>query len=181
MQAPDPGEKLRELLARPLVKVCGLTREEDVAVAAEAGADLAGFILAPESPRAATEVLPVPDELLAVAVWVGEAGASDASLDQVHEREAGAVRGRDAVLLREGEPVAKLLDLPWNADDPEHWNRAASTPGRVVLAGKLAADNVGEAIRKVRPWAVDASSRLEAEPGIKDPDKVRAYVEAAHA
>ena len=125
MQAPDPGEKLRELLARPLVKVCGLTREEDVAVAAEAGADLAGFILARESPRAATEVLPVPDELLAVAVWVGEAGASDASLDQLHEREEGAVRGRDAVLLRDGEPVAKLLDLPWNGDDPEHWDRAA--------------------------------------------------------
>ena len=181
MQASDPGEKLRELLTRPLVKVCGLTREEDVAVAAEAGADLAGFILAPESPRAAAEVLAVPDELLAVAVWVGEAGASGASLDQVHEREDGAVRGRDAVLLRDGEPVAKLLDLPWNDDDPEHWNRAASTPGRVLLAGKLAADNVGEAIRKVRPWAVDASSRLESEPGIKDPDKVRAYVEAAHA
>jgi indole-3-glycerol phosphate synthase len=179
MQAPDPGEKLRELLARPLVKVCGLTREEDVAVAAEAGADLAGFILASESPRAATEVLPVPDELLAVAVWVGEPGASGASLDQVYELEVGAVRGRDAVLLREGEPVAKLLDLPWNSDDPEHWNRAASTPGRVVLAGKLAADNVREAIEKVRPWAVDASSRLEAEPGIKDPDKVRAYVRAA--
>src|ERR671910_27167 len=98
MQAPDPAGKLRELLARPLVKVCGLTREEDVAVAAEAGADLAGFILAPESPRAAAEVLPVPDELLAVAVWVGETGASPASLDQLHEPAEGAVRSRDAVL-----------------------------------------------------------------------------------
>lgn len=181
MQAPDPGEKLRELLRRPLVKVCGLTREEDVAVAAEAGADLAGFILAPESPRAAAAVLPVPDELLAVAVWVGEAGASPASLDQLYEPAEGAVRSRDAVLLRNGEPVAKLLDLPWDGDDPHHWDRAAATPGRVVLAGKLAADNVAEAIRRVRPWAVDASSRLEAEPGIKDPDKVHAYVEAAHA
>ena len=42
----------------PLVKVCGLTREEDVAVAAEAGADLLGFILARESPRRAEAVLP---------------------------------------------------------------------------------------------------------------------------
>jgi phosphoribosylanthranilate isomerase len=49
----------------------------------------------------------------------------------------------------------------------------------VVLAGRLAADNVREAIERVRPWAVDASSRLEREPGIKDHDAVRAYVEAA--
>jgi indole-3-glycerol phosphate synthase / phosphoribosylanthranilate isomerase len=181
MQAADPAEKLRKLLARPLVKVCGLTREDDVAVAAEAGADLAGFILEPESPRAATSVLPVPDELLAVAVWVGEAGESDAALDQVHERAPGVVRGRDAVLLREDEQVARLLDLPWDADDAGHWDRAAAEAGRIVLAGKLGADNVAEAIRRVRPWAVDASSKLEVVPGIKDPEKVRAYVEAARA
>jgi len=50
-----------------------------------------------------------------------------------------------------------------------------------MLAGRLAADNVAEAIRRVRPWAVDAASRLESEPGIKDPAKVRAYVEAARS
>jgi indole-3-glycerol phosphate synthase len=181
MRAPDPAEKLRDLLRRPLVKVCGLTREEDVALTADAGADLAGFVLAPESPRAATQVLPVPDELLAVAVWVGEPGESDAPVDQVHERAEGKVRGRDGVLLRRGEQVATLLDLPWDGDDPLHWDRAAAAEGRVVLAGRLAADNVGEAIRRVRPWAVDASSRLEAAPGIKDAAKVRAYVEAARA
>jgi len=179
MQAPDPAAKLVELLRRPLVKVCGLTREEDVAVAAEAGADLAGFVLAPESPRAAREVLPVPESLLAVAVWVGKAEESEATLDQVHERVEGALRGREAVLLREGERVATVHDLPWEDEDPEHWARAAATEGRVVLAGRLAADNVGEAIRVVRPWAVDASSRLEIAPGIKDHAKVRAYVEAA--
>jgi indole-3-glycerol phosphate synthase / phosphoribosylanthranilate isomerase len=181
MRAADPAEKLRDLLRRPLVKVCGLTREEDVAVAAEAGADLAGFVLAPESPRAADGVLPVPEELLAVAVWVGEAGESAASLDQVHERAEGKVRGRDATLYRDDEAVARVLDLPWQEEDAAHWNRAAAAEGRVVLAGGLAAENVGEAIRRVRPWAVDASSRLEAAPGIKDPEKVRAYVEAARA
>ena len=181
MQAPDPAAKLADLLRRPLVKVCGLTREEDVAVAAEAGADLAGFILAPESPRAAADVLPVPDELLAVAVWVGEAGTSGAPIDQVHEREEGRVRGRNAALLRDGEQVARLLDLPWQEEDPEHWSRAAAEAGRIVLAGKLAADNVAAAIERVRPWAVDASSRLESAPGIKDPEQVRAYVKAARA
>jgi indole-3-glycerol phosphate synthase len=179
MQAPDPAGKLRELLARPLVKVCGLTLEEDVAVAADAGADLAGFVLAPESPRAAESILPVPDELLAVAVWVGEAGETAAVLDQVYQRADGAVRGRDGVLLREGEQVARVLDLPWREDDRGHWDRAAAEPGRVVLAGKLAADNVAAAVAHVRPWAVDASSRLESAPGIKDPARVRAYVKAA--
>jgi indole-3-glycerol phosphate synthase / phosphoribosylanthranilate isomerase len=181
MRAADPAAKLSELLSRPLVKVCGLTREEDVAVAAEAGADVAGFILAPDTPRTVAEPLDVPDTMLRVAVWVGEAGEAAADLDQVHERAEGRVRGRDGVWLREGEPVARLLDLPWQEQDPGHWERAAAADGRVVLAGRLAADNVAEAIRRVRPWAVDASSRLESEPRIKDHDAVRAYVEAARS
>jgi phosphoribosylanthranilate isomerase len=179
MRAADPAAKLTELLSRPLVKVCGLRREEDVAVAADAGADLLGFVLAPESPRAASEVLPVPEQALAVAVWVGEAGSSEADLDQVHTVEAGKVRGRDATLLRDGEPVARVVDLPWEEDDPGHWDRAARTEGRVVLAGGLGPENVAAAVAAVRPWAVDASSSLETSPGVKDHDRVRAYVEAA--
>ncbi len=183
MRAADPAAKLADLLSRPLVKVCGLTREEDVAVAADAGADLAGFVLVAESPRAATDVLPVPDTMLSVAVWVGEAGDSRADLDQVHPPAVGKVRGRDATISRRGEAVAQLLDLPWLEDDPEHWNRAATAARqtRVVLAGGLGPDNVAEAIAAVGPWGVDASSSLEATPGIKDHDKVRRYVEAARA
>jgi indole-3-glycerol phosphate synthase len=181
MQAPDPAAKLAELISRPLVKVCGLTRDADVAVAAEAGADLAGFVLAPESPRAAREVLAVPETMLTVAVWVGDAGDGGADLDQVHAHQDGKVRGRDAALLRRGERVATHLDLPWEGDDPEHWDRAAAAPGRIMLAGKLGPDNVRAAIEHVRPWAVDASSRLETSPGVKDHAKVRAYVEAARS
>src|SRR5205814_7505892 len=51
MEAQDPPAKLRELLSRPLVKVCGLPRQEDVDVAVQAGADLLGFILVEKSPR----------------------------------------------------------------------------------------------------------------------------------
>jgi indole-3-glycerol phosphate synthase/phosphoribosylanthranilate isomerase len=181
MRAPDPGAKLAELLSRPLVKVCGLTREEDVAAAADAGADLAGFILVPESPRAATRVLTVPEAMLSVAVWVGEAGDAGADLDQVHTVEEGKVRGREAALLRAGEEVARVLDLPWEGTDPDHWRAAAEADGRIVLAGKLGPDNVQAAIAAVRPWAVDAASSLESAPGIKDHDKVRRYVEAARS
>jgi len=181
MRARDPAAKLAEIVSRPLVKVCGLTREEDVAAAADAGADLLGFVLVPESPRAAPGVLPVPEGTLSVAVWVAEAGESPADLDQVHPPEEGRVRGRDAVLLRDGEVVATHLDLPWGEDDPSHWERAAAAPGRVVLAGRLGPDTVRAAIERVRPWGVDASSVLEAAPGIKDHARVRAFVEAARA
>ena len=181
MRALDPGAKLAELISRPLVKVCGLTREMDVAAAAEAGADLAGFILVPESPRAATGVLPVPDGMLSVAVWVGEAGDAGADLDQVHSVEEDKVRGREAALLRGDEKVARVLDLPWEGTDPDHWRVAAEAQGRIVLAGKLGPDNVRAAIAAVQPWAVDAASSLESAPGIKDHDKVRRYVEAARS
>jgi indole-3-glycerol phosphate synthase len=176
MRAPDPGGKLRELLSRPLVKVCGLTRQEDVDAAVEAGADLCGFIFAEGSPREATEVLQVPETRLSVAVFVGEPDNRGADLVQLYPREDGKVRGREAVLLRDGDPVARVADLPWEGEDPEHWRNAAVATDRLVLAGRLGPDNVRAAIRAVRPWAVDAASRLESAPGIKDHDKVRAFV-----
>jgi indole-3-glycerol phosphate synthase/phosphoribosylanthranilate isomerase len=178
MRAPDPPTKLAELISRPVVKVCGLTREEDVALAAEAGADLAGFILAAETPRRAPAVLPVPESMLSVAVHVGEITDDRADLVQLYRRENGH-RSRDGVLLRRGREVARVLDLPWQEADPAHLTRAREAEGRVVLAGGLSAENVGEAIECVRPWAVDASSRLETSPGVKDHARVRAYVEAA--
>lgn len=178
MRAPDPAAKLRELLARPLVKVCGLTREEDVALAADAGADLAGFVLAASSPRRAAGVLPVPGSMLSVAVCVGEPAGTDADLVQLYEDEGGH-RGRDAVLLRDGVPVATVLDLPWLGEDGAHWERARRAEGRVMLAGGLDADSVRAAVDRVRPWAVDGARGTEAAPGVKDPGKLRRFVEAA--
>jgi indole-3-glycerol phosphate synthase/phosphoribosylanthranilate isomerase len=181
MQAADPGAKLRNLVSRPLVKVCGLTRQEDVDAAVDAGADLTGFIFAEGSPRRAPAVLSVPDTVLSVAVFVGEPEERGADLVQLYEHEEGRVRGRDAVLLRDGERVASVADLPWEGCDPEHLEHAAAVRGRLVLAGKLGPDNVRAAIDAVHPWAVDAASRLESAPGIKDHAKVKAFVEEAHA
>ena len=178
MRAADPGAALASLLARPVVKVCGLTRQEDVDAAVAAGADLCGFVLAPESPRAAASVLDTGDAL-SVAVVVGEDDDNDADLVQLYEHEEGRVRGRDAVLLRDGVRVATVVDLPWNGEDATHLDRARAVEGRLMLAGGLGPENVAEAIAAVRPWAVDASSSLESAPGIKDHERVRAFVQAA--
>ena len=181
MRAADSGAKLRELLSRPLVKVCGLTRQEDVDAAVEAGADLCGFIFAEGSPRKAPAVLDVPKTVLSVAVFVGEPEEQGADLVQLYAREEGTVRGRDAVLLRDGEPVARVADLPWEGEDPEHWQNSRAAGDRLVLAGRLGPDNVRAAIRAVHPWAVDAASRLESRPGVKDHEKVQAFVREARA
>jgi indole-3-glycerol phosphate synthase/phosphoribosylanthranilate isomerase len=178
MRAADPAAKLTELVARPLVKVCGLTRQEDVDVAVDAGADLVGFILARETPRRAPGVLEVPETVLSVAVFVEDVLETPADLVQLYRRENGH-RARDATLLRDGRQVAHVVDLPWQEGDPEHLARAASIEGRVMLAGGLSPENVRDAIDAVRPWAVDASSSLETAPGIKDHARVRAFVEAA--
>jgi indole-3-glycerol phosphate synthase/phosphoribosylanthranilate isomerase len=177
MRARDPGVKLAELLARPLVKVCGLTRQEDADVAVEAGADLVGFILARESPRRTEKLLDAPDTVLRVAVFVGETRETDADLVQLYARENGH-RARDGALLRAGEQVATVVDLPWERNDPNHLDRARATPGRVMLAGGLDSRNVRAAIEAVNPWAVDSARSTEREPGIKDHRAVRAWVEA---
>lgn len=178
MRAGDPGDALASLLRRPLVKVCGLTRQDDVDAAVEAGADLVGFILAAESPRRADALLDAPDTVLRVAVFVGDQHETDADLVQFYGRVDGH-RSRDAVLLRRGEEVAKVVDLPWLEDDPSHLDRARSTAGRVMLAGGLGPENVRRAIDEVRPWAVDSARSTEVSPGVKDHDAVRRWVEAA--
>lgn len=50
---------------------------------------------------------------------------------------------------------------------------------RLVLSGGLTPDNVAEAVRQVRPWAVDVASGVEASPGVKDPEKVKRFIRHA--
>lgn len=62
------------------------------------------------------------------------------------------------------------------------WSRIPRDLGRpIILAGGLNADNVGDAIRSVRPWAVDLASGVESSPGIKDPAKMHDFFAAVAA
>ena len=67
--------------------------------------------------------------------------------------------------------------------DRVDWQAAShlSATGEMILAGGLHADNVADAIRQVRPWAVDVSSGVESSPGQKDPNKIKEFIAAARA
>lgn len=64
--------------------------------------------------------------------------------------------------------------------DWEIARRVCELVPKLFLAGGLSPENVGQAIQSVKPFAVDACSRLEIEPGRKDPSRVRAFLAAAH-
>jgi len=84
--------------------------------------------------------------------------------------------GADALLLDGTSPGSgKVFD----------WSRVEGVPshGRLILAGGLTPDNVGEAIRVVHPWGVDTSTGVEVagDPSRKDARRVQGFVRAARA
>ena len=200
------------MTTRPRVKVCGITRREDAALAVALGADALGFIfwsrspraIAPEAARAVHERLPALVSRVGVFV--------DASPAEV----AATVRaaGLDVVQLHGDEPIeafagleARVMRVATLASDadvdrviawPSHvtplvdaidrekrggtgrladWTLAARVAGArpIMLAGGLVADNVGDAIARVRPWGVDVSSGVEDAPGIKSAARLEAF------
>lgn len=94
----------------------------------------------------------------------------------------------DLAALQRYRPAAFLLDSParWSEGEaraPISWAlaRQAGAHARIVLSAGLTPENVAEAIRVARPFAVDVNSGVEVAPGRKDPDKVRRFTRAARA
>lgn len=103
-----------------------------------------------------------------------------------------ALRVRDPESLLAEAEAFEGLDLLTDAYNPtmpggtgEAYDysmlRALTARRRVLVAGGLDANNVGEMIRELRPWGVDISSRVEISPGVKDPAKITAFISAARS
>ncbi|GAA4000044.1 bifunctional indole-3-glycerol-phosphate synthase TrpC/phosphoribosylanthranilate isomerase TrpF [Sphingomonas humi] len=203
MAAADVGEAARALVFGR-VKVCGLTREEDVALAAGAGATHAGIILVADTPRAvdaaharvladaarAGGLKPVgvfrdlpPAEVARLANDAGLAAVqlhgaeSRADVDVIRQSFAGEIwtagfedRGGDRLLFDSpGGGTGQTCD----------WSAVAAHPAKAsaFLAGGIGPDNARSA-QATGVYGLDASSRLERAPGIKDHDKVIALFDA---
>lgn len=184
------------------VKICGMTTPEDAAFAVDCGADAVGMVVCSESlreipleraaeiiaavgPRAATVCVthtPSRDELAAILALRPTAVQISHDFSFPDDRPVHVIR-----VLEPGDPPradcdAVIVDASRGTGrryDSEYARRIVrDSPVPVYLAGGLTPENVGEAIREVRPYAVDVCSGLEAAPGIKDRRKVRSFLRA---
>lgn len=186
------------------VKICGLTREEDVAAAARAGATHGGIIVVPGTPRAVAR-----EQARALADAVRTAGMKPAYVFRNEEpRDAARVAQTldlAVVQLHGQETASAVAELRngfdgeiWTAGFEERggdrllfdspgggtgaacdWSAVAAHPARAsaFLAGGIGPDNA-RAAQRTGVYGLDASSRLEAAPGIKDHGKIAALFDA---
>ena len=200
-------------MPRTRIKICGLTRNEDVDAAVDAGADAIGLVFYPRSPRyvapdlAARLAQRVPAFVSVVGLFVNPEPAFvrevlaqvPLHLLQFHGDEAQAdcaQYGRPwlkAARVRVGCDLLEFASLHRSASGIllDAYSEAYGGTGhrfdwslipdamdrrRLILSGGLDADNVGEAIRRIRPWAVDVSSGVEVDKGIKSAARIAAFI-----
>jgi phosphoribosylanthranilate isomerase len=196
------------------VKVCGLTRAQDVALCRELGAAYLGFNFSSRSPRSVApasraSLLDASGDSFRVGIFVDE--PEEEIREAIAAMRLGAVQVHRELVPRDlelGRPVIAVARVSGGAAelpapallarcrailfDTAHAGRPGGTgipfdwsilDGRALpvpagIAGGLNAGNVGGAIAAVRPDFVDVASGVESSPGIKDPEKLRAFFAA---
>ena len=190
------------------IKICGLTNATDARIAVQLGADALGVIAISASPRyvspeAAPDIFREARPFVPVVVLkrrIDEAVGYVSDYVQYYEGSPGTIPYPLRVFrIRDKQSLVELTEFQdcvcGIVLDAYHetalggtgktfdWSLAIqaksllpNTP--IILAGGLNPDNVGEAIRMVRPYAVDVSSGVESEPGRKDHNKLRRFIAA---
>lgn len=188
------------------IKICGITNVKDALAAVQCGADALGFVFAESprkvEPKEAREIISqVPPFVATVGVFVDEPAdqvwevALSCRLDtlQFHGHESPeycrgfdkgvikAFRVKDRSIIHEIDRYnveAYLLDSSAGGGTGVRfdWDLVREIERRIILAGGLTPENVGEAIRKIRPYAVDVSTGVEQSPGKKDHHKIEEFI-----
>lgn len=213
---------------RTRIKLCGLTRPEDVTAAIEAGADAIGLVFYPPSPRyvapvdAGRLIASLPPYVSTVGLFVNASlddvaaaiAAAPVSMLQFHGDEtpdecAAVARTVKRPFMRalRIKPETRREDLlefdcNYRSSSPlfsglllDTWSDAYGGTGKVfdwslipadiarraALSGGLSVQNATDAVRRVRPYAVDVSSGIESAKGVKDAALMRAFVAAVRA
>lgn len=193
------------------IKLCGLTRPEDIAAANALLPEYIGFVFAAKSKRAVsremaaalkTRLLP---RIQAVGVFVNEAPEVVAELLNTGIIDIAQLHGREdeAYIQRLRTLTNKPIIQAFRVDGPESLAKAQKSPADLVLldsgvggtgtafdwtlldkfrrpyflAGGLGPATVGDAVKRLHPYAVDVSSGIET-AGKKDPAKMAAFVAA---
>lgn len=191
-----------------VVKICGVCEPDDAVAAVAAGADLVGLHFCPsrrridvatgrriaDAVRGRARLVGVfidaaPAEVAEVREAVGVDYVQlhgEESPDGYGERVIKALKVRDGALpTADGWPDPVLLDS-WSESRqggtgrPWDWRLAAPLvrERRVIIAGGLTPESVSAVVAELRPYGVDVSSGVESEPRRKDPELVRAFVQA---
>jgi phosphoribosylanthranilate isomerase len=191
------------------IKICGMTDEAAVAAALAAGVDAIGFVFAPSvrqvTPERAAElaaparhrvqciaVTRHPDQSLVdevIRVFRPDVLQTDiADFDQLKLPDTlprlPVLRSGTEYSFCGGLPMRVLFEGPHSGTGQlSDWQEAArmAQSTRLTLAGGLSPANVAAAIRAVRPFGVDTSSGVEAEPGVKSTSKIAEFTAAARA
>jgi phosphoribosylanthranilate isomerase len=221
-------QNIQPVNKRTRIKICGLTRIEDVQAAVDAGADAIGFVFYAKSPRYVTPeaagrlMAAIPPFVTTVGLFVNAspedvvevALSAPVSLLQFHGDETPGQC--HAAAERANRPFIRALRVaptmtPADLLEFEAEYRAASRlfsgilldtliegyggggkvfdwslvpkdlAHRAVLSGGLNAQNATDAVARLLPFAVDVSSGVESDKGIKDAAKIRAFIEAVRA
>jgi len=188
------------------VKICGINSEAAAEAAVAAGADALGFVFAasprevtPERARELCAAVPATVKRVAVlrhppaAHWRRVLGVFEPDWLQTDAEDLAAIELPESCtplpVYRDGavpsEPPPRLLfeGTQSGSGRTANWDEARALAARaeLILAGGLDADNVADAIRRVRPWGVDVSSGVERRRGEKDPQKIREFVARVRA
>lgn len=189
-----------------MVKICGLRDPRAIGAAIDAGANAVGFVFAESvrriDPTEAAELaagLPASVQRVAVMrhpkveLWRAVLEVFQPQIVQTDVADFAYLDVPPGIerwpVYREGEALEALPARfvyeggKSGSGQTVNWQCAAQIAkrGEMILAGGLKPENIAEAISTVRPYGVDVSSGVESAPGVKDVNRIRAFIAAARA